>query len=69
LVLQKQAKMKQNEMRFASFRFEAKILKDRKKDILIGTSNEFTVAGHCFIEAFSQKSVEIIPLYNRFGLK
>jgi hypothetical protein len=40
LVLQKQAKMKRNKMRFASFRFEAKIKKERKRDTL-GTS-------HCF---------------------
>jgi hypothetical protein len=34
LVSQKQAKMKHNKMRFASFRFEAKIKKERKRDTL-----------------------------------
>jgi hypothetical protein len=34
LVLQKQAKMKRNRMPFASFRFEAKIKKERKRDTL-----------------------------------
>jgi hypothetical protein len=38
LVSQKQAKMKRNRMRFASFRFEAKIKKERKRDTLYGAS-------------------------------
>jgi hypothetical protein len=36
LVSQKQAKMKRNQMHFASFRFEAKIEKERKRDTLLG---------------------------------
>jgi hypothetical protein len=35
LISQKQAKMKRNKMRFASFRFEAKIEKERKRDTLV----------------------------------
>jgi hypothetical protein len=35
LVSQKQAKMKRNKMRFASFCFEAKIKKERKRDTLV----------------------------------
>jgi hypothetical protein len=34
VVSQKQAKMKRNKMCFASFRFEAKIKKERKRDTL-----------------------------------
>jgi hypothetical protein len=34
LISQKQAKMKQNKMCFASFRFEAKIKKERERDTL-----------------------------------
>jgi hypothetical protein len=34
LVSQKQAKMKRNKIRFALFRFEAKIKKERKRDAL-----------------------------------
>jgi hypothetical protein len=38
LVSQKQAKMKRNKMRFALFRFEAKIKKERKRDTLFKTN-------------------------------
>jgi hypothetical protein len=36
LVSQKQAKIKRNQMCFASFRFEATIKKERKRDTLCG---------------------------------
>jgi hypothetical protein len=41
LVSQKQAKMKPNKIRFASFRFEAKIKKERKRDTLLGNQTEW----------------------------
>jgi hypothetical protein len=37
LISQKQAKLKRNKMRFASFRFEVKIKKERKRDTLLKT--------------------------------
>jgi hypothetical protein len=43
LVLQKQVKMKQNKMCFASFRFEAKIKKEQKRDTLVWWYSSFKI--------------------------
>jgi hypothetical protein len=55
LVSQKQAKMKRNKMCFASFRFEAKIKKERKRDTLGSKPERLEPEQHCVMAPAAQK--------------